>query len=315
MTVRHRWAAAAAFAVGVITVGAIAAPSASAAPMVPFATPVPTATATGWAPAATSKIHPGVVTETQGGGACTSNFVFTSTDGRVFLGQAAHCGGTGQATDTNGCSSATVPLGTAVNVKASDGRGRKGVLVYSSWITMQQNKESDPDTCAYNDFALVELNRADVADVNPSLPFFGGPTGIDTAGLKPGENVYSYGNSPLRAGISELGPKVGISASEAGHGRGHLVYTLTPGIPGDSGSAYLDAGGNAVGLLSTLNLAPLPVSNGLADLAKALDYANATSGIPDIQLVTGTEPFNPLPAGVPLIALATPAGPPLPPAQ
>jgi hypothetical protein len=169
---------------------------------------------------------------------------------------------------------------------------------------MQANGESDPDVCAYNDFALVELDATDAADVNPSLPHFGGPTGLDTDGLTPGEPVYSYGNSPVRLGISALSPKVGLSAAEVGGGRSHEVYTLTPGVPGDSGSAFVDGSGAAVGVLSTLNLAPLPVSNGVIDLAFALEYAAANGEVGDVELVLGTEPFGtsaadglPVPAG------------------
>src|SRR3712207_8612355 len=41
---------------------------------------------------------------------------------------------------------------------------------------------TDANTCAYNDFALVQVDAADVGKVNPSIPFWGGPTGIDTDG-------------------------------------------------------------------------------------------------------------------------------------
>lgn len=290
------------------------APAAIAAPVLPILPDVGAASpAANWAPAGTAAIHPGVVVETAGGGACTSNFVFTNGDS-TFLGQAAHCGGTGQATETNGCTSGTVALGTPVTIKGGDGRSRTGKLAYSSWIAMQGKGETDADLCAYNDFALVELDGADVGDVNPSLPFFGGPKGLDTDGMGTGEQVYSYGNSPLRAGIALLSPKVGINAGDVGHGRGHQVYTLTPGVPGDSGSGYLDSDGDAVGLLSTLNLAPLPASNGVADLAKALQYLNSNSNLGTVELVAGTQPFNALPLGLPISALATPAGPALPPA-
>lgn len=311
MRARLRWALTATTAVGVISIGALVAPAAIAAPVLPGLGAASPAAA--WAPAGSAPIHPGVVTETAGGGACTSNFVFTNGES-TFLGQAAHCAGTGQATETNGCTSGTVPLGTKVTIKADDGHARTGQLAYSSWIAMQANEETDPDLCAYNDFALVELDGADVAAVNPSLPFFGGPVGLDTDGMGTGEQVFSYGNSPLRAGIALLSPKVGINAGDVGHGRGHQVYTLTPGVPGDSGSGYLDSKGNAVGLLSTLNLAPLPVSNGVADLAKALAYLNEHSQLGSVALVPGTQPFNALPVGIPLSTLATPAGPALPPA-
>ncbi|MCW2567634.1 MAG: hypothetical protein JWN54_1731, partial [Mycobacterium sp.] len=39
---------------------------------------------------------------------------FTGGDGTVYLGQAAHCAGTGAATETNGCTAASRPLGTPV---------------------------------------------------------------------------------------------------------------------------------------------------------------------------------------------------------
>lgn len=281
-----------------VVVGAVVAPVAHAAP------------ALRWAQAATAAIHPGVLTETAGGGVCTGDFVFTA--GRdVYLGEAAHCGGTGPDTETNGCTSGTVPVGASVTIDAAGGSRRTGTLAYSSWVTMQALGESDPATCAYNDFALVRIAASDVAAVNPSVPFFGGPTGIDTNGLKPGDLAYTYGNSPLRLGVASLSPKVGVAAGDVGGGRGHVVYTLSPGIAGDSGSAYLSRGGAAVGLLATLNLAPLPVSNGVADLAKALDYAEANGGLGDIQLALGTVPFTVRPAGVDATTLATPAGPPL----
>ena len=48
-------------------------------------------------------------------------------------------------------------------------------MVYNSWLTMQAKGETDPDTCQYNDLALVKLDPADVANVNPSIPDFGRP--------------------------------------------------------------------------------------------------------------------------------------------
>src|SRR3954447_2310042 len=131
-----------------------------------------------WAPADTAPIHPGVQTVTDGSGQCTANFIFQ--DGtNTYIGQAAHCSSTGQATDTNGCTSQSLPLGTKVTV---DGASKPGVMVYNSWLAMQANGETDPDTCAYNDLALVKLDPSDVANVNPSIPNFGGPVGLNTSG-------------------------------------------------------------------------------------------------------------------------------------
>ncbi|MDT9594477.1 hypothetical protein RDV89_15440 [Nocardioides zeae] len=157
---------------------------------------------------------------------------------------------------------------------------------------MAENGESDDDTCAYNDFALVQVDAADTGDVNPSVPFFGGPVAVDTDGTAAGSRVYSFGNSSLRGGIEVLSPKVGLSLGQSGGGWTHSVYTLTPGVPGDSGSGFLDADGNAIGTLSTLALAPLPASNGVGDLASELAYAQEHSGIDGLQLAAGTEPFR-----------------------
>ncbi|HEU0286020.1 MAG TPA: hypothetical protein VFR22_03180, partial [Nocardioidaceae bacterium] len=54
-----------------------------------------------WAPAATAAIHPGVQMYTSGA-QCTGNFVFTDATGTVYVGYAAHCAGTGGATETDG---------------------------------------------------------------------------------------------------------------------------------------------------------------------------------------------------------------------
>ena len=63
-------------------------------------------------------------------------------------------------------------------------------MVYNSWLPMQANGEKDPDTCAYNDLALVKLDPADAAKVNPSIPFWGGPTGVGTDGTQLSDQVY-----------------------------------------------------------------------------------------------------------------------------
>ena len=254
-----------------------------------------------WAPAATATITPGVQMYTDGG-QCTANFVFTDRNGGVYVGYAAHCAGLGAATDTNGCGQSSVPIGTPVTFERGGSLltsgtvlGR-GTLAYSSWETMNRIGTSDPVVCSFNDFALVKVAGSDVSKVNPSIPFWGGPTGIDTAGLGAGESVWSYGNSSLRAGLELLSPKQGISLGDdaADGGWSHLLYTVTPGIPGDSGSAFLSADGKAVGTLSTLGLTPFPLSNNIGDLARELAFAQQHSGIPGLKLALGTEPFSPL---------------------
>jgi hypothetical protein len=247
--------------------------------------PIATGTA---AAAGTGAVHPGVMTYTNGA-QCTANFVFT--DGSAtYIGQAAHCSGTGASTETNGCTAKSLPLGTPVEV---GGASKPGTMVYNSWLNMQANGEKDPNTCAYNDIALVKLDPADAANVDPSVPFFGGPTGVAPSSQGAGAKVYSYGNSSLRQGLSPLSPKFGTILQEQGGGWSHAVYTVTPGIPGDSGSAFLDSSGKALGVLSTLALAPLPASNNVSDLGHMLAYMHSHGG-PNASLVTGTAAFSPI---------------------
>ena len=239
-----------------------------------------------WAPAGSATIHPGVQTITNGG-QCTANFVFFDAANNIYIGQAAHCSGTGGNTETNGCDAGTLPHGTPVEV---DGASRPGTIVYSSWVTMQANGESDANTCQFNDLALVKLDPADYAKVNPSIPFWGGPTGTATTTAQ-GDKVLSYGNSSLRLGITQLSPKEGLSLGTAGGGWTHQVYTVTPGIPGDSGSAFIDRQGRAFGVLSTLQVAPLAGANGVSDLVRMQSYMEANGG-PDVTLANGTTAFR-----------------------
>jgi hypothetical protein len=246
----------------------------------------PAAAAPTWAPAATAAVHPGVQTVTNGG-QCTSNFVFYDASNNVYIGQAAHCAGTDGNTATNGCSAGTLPTGTPVDV---DGASKPGTIVYSSWVTMQSNGEADADTCQYNDIAIVKLDPADYGKVNPSIPFWGGPTGI-TDTVAQTDKVESYGNSSLRLGITQLSPKQGVSLGQDSGGWNHTVYTVSPGIPGDSGSAFIDAQGRAFGILSTLQVAPIPGGNGVGDVSRELAYMRSHGG-PDLTLAQGTEPFR-----------------------
>ncbi len=236
-----------------------------------------------------------------GAAQCTANFVFTDSAGNVYLGQAAHCSSTGSDTETNGCSTKSLPIGTQIYtgdlVKGGVENGTLvGPLAYNSWITMQGKGEKDANTCAFNDLALIKVDAAKVATVNPTVPFWGGPNGLAPGISAAGGQVYTYGNSILRGGVSALSPKTGLSLGdlEETGGWSEQLYTVTPGIPGDSGSGFIDASGNALGVLSTVKFAPLPASNGVGTLAKELAYANTATGL-GLKVAAGTTPFSAVP--------------------
>jgi hypothetical protein len=249
-----------------------------------------------WAPIGEATITPGVQTFTEGG-QCTANFVFYDAPfgegSDIYIGQSAHCSGTGGQTATNGCDAGSLPLGTPVEIQ---GASQPGELVYNSWLTMQSPDvaEDDPNTCLYNDFALVRIDPADHDKVNPTIPVIGGPFSINRDGVGAGEFIHSYGNSSLRLGITQLSPKLALSLGTAGGGWTHPHYAVSPGIPGDSGSAFVDDDGNALGVLSTLTVLPTPLSNNATDLGRAFDYMLAHSGL-DVELALATSPdFTPL---------------------
>src|ERR671929_20583 len=63
-----------------------------------------------------------------------------------------------------------------------------------------------------------------------------------------------------------------VYIGQAAHCAGTDGNTATPGIPGDSGSAFIDARGRAFGILSTLQIAPLAGGNGVGDVSRELAY-------------------------------------------
>ena len=240
--------------------------------------------ASAWAPAATAAIHPGVQTFTDGA-QCTSNFIFTN-GADTYIGQAAHCSGTGSSTDTNGCTSASLPEGTQVQVT---GANKPATMVYNSWLTMQALGGDRLRHLPVQRPRAGQARSGRRANVNPSIPHWGGPTGVG-AGAAGGRHVLVR---QLRAARRHhpASPKQGMILDVSAGGWSHDVYTVSPGIPGDSGSAFLDATGQAMGILSTVAIAPLAGSNGVGNVGKEIAYAQA-HGFAGLTLVKGTEPFN-----------------------
>lgn len=242
-------------------------------------------------------VRPGALMET-GDAGCTMNFAYTSGDS-VFVGYAAHCAAGGGVSEINGCEVEDPGIVDETLVTIGEGDGAiQGTLAYSSWVSMQAEGETDLNLCELNDFALVEIDPADVGQVNPTVPSFGGPTDLDTDGTEPGEEVFSF--QPNINPAVEILPgdmiaeKVGTSNGDERDGRTHVVMTMPPGVQGDSGSGYLDGEGKAFGALSTLfvdTTTMMPIANGVSDLAMALEYANENGDIGTVNLVRGEEEF------------------------
>ena len=156
---------------------------------------------------------------------------------------------------------------------------------------MQANGESNADTCAYNDLALVKLDPADVGKVNPSVPGFGGPTG---RGRDLGDRRRRLLLRELVAALRhhsaepQEGPRWWRPRATAGAARS---TRSRPGIPGDSGSGFLNASGQAIGVLSHGGArAPGGLERGRRPEPGA--RLRAGSRAADLQVANGTEPFT-----------------------
>ena len=202
---------------------------------------------------------------------CIANFVFRDVD-TVYIGTAAHCLTLGGATEIDGCTAASLPEGTEVAV---EGAAHPAVVAYSSWRTMQAAGETAANRCFGNDFALLALHPDDAARVDPTVPGVGAPRGLAAGAPRVGQVVRGYGKRPQR----------GVVVQSMHGGNGFAAYMVLPTLPGDSGGPYLDANGNALGVLSTINLVP-PASSGVSLLGPALEYMRAHSDLDDVTLLS-----------------------------
>jgi hypothetical protein len=153
---------------------------------------------------------------------CTANFIFTDGTSR-YIGTARHC---------------TDKIGQEVTMQVDTTR----VAVVGT-VAKMTSGQPEPG----NDWALIRIDPAVAAKwgVNPAVPVIGGPQGIYT-GCSP-ERVQYYGHGYGYA----MGPgKVegGFASTWYNDGFG---WTGT-GLPGDSGSPVLTAGGLAAGDLTHL---------------------------------------------------------------
>lgn len=230
-----------------------------------------------WPSLDSAVIRPGTRLYIEEHGRCTANFVFRGKGrraGKLYVGIAAHC----------------VEQDIGARVRLTNSAGPVvGAVAYSSWKEMNLLRvECEVVFTCYgggdpaNDFALIEINADFADDVHPAMLHFGGPTGIvPFAEVEIGDKVVTYGNSPYRQGVDELNSREGYVAGK-GPPWSICVYTVTPGVFGDSGSGALLGDGRALGVVVTIYLLP-PGQNGVASLSAAMEFAKSTGWEPDLQ--------------------------------
>lgn len=240
-----------------------------------------------------SQIRPGVVVSSRDG-SCTSNFLFAANSVTVYIGVAAHCFSEDANSGVDPCESRNEPAGfDGITIENA---GHPGRLAYSSWAAMQQRGETaGSDLCALNDFALVQIHADDLDNIHPAAIGFGGPTALFSGVAAVGDTVYSYGQSSAHGGVNDLEEKRGRITRIVADGLAYRVSTDSAGLPGDSGSAVLHQDGRALAVLSDVGvgIGLTPVTNGVVNLEKALNYARSGGFVPaSTQLLTWPE-FTP----------------------
>lgn len=202
-----------------------------------------------WAPLEDAVIRPGVLIHTPTR-ACPSNFLFARPDNTsLFLGTTAAC-------------MKDVPVGSVVTI---GGFEALGFLAYSSWETMEETGETDPDAREYNDFAVVKIDESSRHLVNPTMLHYGGPVGLaDGSEAALGSAVKTYTNDTSQQGF--VSGRAGDWAL--------LVHQLPPTPPGAMGRGALTGDGRALGVVVNLGVVPAPGSNGVARLDTLMAYAS-----------------------------------------
>jgi hypothetical protein len=151
---------------------------------------------------------------------CTTNFVFGSRSD-YYIGTAGHCANVGDEVTLIAAPGVLMNIGKAVK-SVNNGIG--------------------------NDFALIDVRPSMEQYVNPSMTYFGGPTG---AGSPQPDDIVEHAGHGLVIGTGGT-PRAGIVVYR-GHGDGGDAFAWTGAAsPGDSGSAVRLANGKAAGDLTHL---------------------------------------------------------------
>ncbi len=235
-----------------------------------------------------NQIRPGVLVSAMGS-QCTSNFIYTDAAGNYYIGAAAHCFSPDTNSGVDACEARNEALGIDVEIENA---AFMGSLAYTSWQSMQDRGEvPGSGACIGNDFALIKIDPRDVDNVHPAARVFEGPTAAFKGNANPGDEVFTYGQSPL----SLQQAKSGFIDSLSEDAWTYFVSFESPTAPGDSGSAVLHETGKALGVLSGLGACVgicSPVSTTVVNLELALAYARASGFNSGLSLVTWSR-FNP----------------------
>ena len=225
------------------------------------------------------------------GAQCTAGFVLVD-GGRVFLAEAAHCLsiGTPRGAEGDGCTSRSLP--SAPRSTSPGPAQRDGGLQRLDRDAPRQGDQPrplQPSTTSRSSPSTPATPRL----VNPSVPVWGGPAALATTGITPGDAVYGFGNSELALRDPRArAPARGRASATPGTAGATTCSpprrgpSATPGAPTSTSTARRSA------TLISIELSPVPGSNGIGDLARELAYLRRPLPAAPRPPRPGTEPFT-----------------------
>ena len=200
---------------------------------------------------------------------CTANFIWRDSVGDLYIGAAGHCflpsdRNASKNARRDGESDEDVYDVSQLDVSVCDDctvGGTTGLIFTGTTIALGDvayARQNLPDGSEVgHDFGLVRIPPSAEDAVDPSLPQFGGPSGVSEGAVPAGLPVNQYG-----AGVAngEVFPTMGSNGvSEGDLGTSESWYAAIRASPGDSGSPLQATeagtgveGGDAGGILTHL---------------------------------------------------------------
>jgi hypothetical protein len=218
-------------------------------------------------PEAASNIGTGsaIVMEIPGEGrfGCSANFVWR-TPARFYLGSAGHCFLPEDRTSTHGVGADYDASGVVVTVCVEDCELNFQLnLLLGRWVQLGKvayARQTDGIRGVGNDFGVVEIPKKIEEVIRPSMPVWGGPTGLDE--LASGQLACHYGHG---LGVGDVFLTKARSGVGGGGDENFWVGDFA-GAFGDSGSGLVAcepdgltlAGQGAVGVLTHVGVQVCP---------------------------------------------------------
>ena len=232
---------------------------------------------------------------------CTANFVWRDSIGDLYIGAAGHCFLPG---DKNASENARrdaefdedvydvgrldVSVCADCTVGGATGLTFTGTTIALGDVAYARQNLPDGSEVGH-DFGLVRIPSGAEDAVDPSLPQFGGPSGVSKGAVPAGLPVNQYG-----AGVAngEVFPTMGSNGvSEGDLGTSESWYAGIRASPGDSGSPLQATeagtgveGGDAGGILTHLTA----VGTAGTTMGRCVEMARQDVGL-DIEMVLAGE--------------------------